>query len=262
MSAHYFNPQEMINKTIIFDERPAASVASSFHVAYGIDKNFLFGCGVSITSVLLHNNDVSFVFHVFIDDIPEADIQRLAQLAKSYRTCIQIHLVNCERLKALPTTKNWSIAMYFRFVIADYFIDQQDKILYLDADIACQGNLKPLITMDLANNVAAVVTERDANWWSLRGQSLQCNELEKGYFNSGVLLINTLAWAQESVSAKAMSMLADKAVVSRLTYMDQDILNLILSGKVKFIDAKYNTQFSLNYELKKSFVCPINDETG
>lgn len=36
MSAHYFNPQEMINKTIIFDERPAASVASSFHVAYGI----------------------------------------------------------------------------------------------------------------------------------------------------------------------------------------------------------------------------------
>ncbi|RYH97055.1 hypothetical protein EVY45_17010 [Escherichia coli] len=90
MSAHYFNPQEMINKTIIFDERPAASVASSFHVAYGIDKNFLFGCGVSITSVLLHNNDVSFVFHVFIDDIPEADIQRLAQLAKSYRTCIQV----------------------------------------------------------------------------------------------------------------------------------------------------------------------------
>ncbi len=104
--------------------------------------------------------------------------------------------------------------------------------------------------MDLANNVAAVVTERDANWWSLRGQSLQCNELEKGYFNSGVLLINTLAWAQESVSAKAMSMLADKAIVSRLTYMDQDILNLILLGKVKFIDAKYNTQFSLNYELK------------
>ncbi len=115
--------------------------------------------------------------------------------------------------------------------------------------------------MDLANNVAAVVTERDANWWSLRAQSLQCNELEKGYFNSGVLLINTLAWAQESVSAKAMSMLADKAIVSRLTYMDQDILNLILLGKVKFIDAKYNTQFSLNYELKKSFVCPINDET-
>lgn len=40
MSAHYFNPQEMINKTIIFDERPAASVASSFHVAYALIKTF------------------------------------------------------------------------------------------------------------------------------------------------------------------------------------------------------------------------------
>lgn len=74
-----------------------------------------FGCGVSITSVLLHNNDVSFVFHVFIDDIPEADIQRLAQLAKSYRTCIQIHLVNCERLKALPTTKKLVYCHVFPF---------------------------------------------------------------------------------------------------------------------------------------------------
>ena len=82
-----------------------------------------------------------------------------------------------------------------------------------------------------------------------------------GDFNMHLWLSPEIARAQESVSAKAMSMLADKAIVSRLTYMDQDILNLILLGKVKFIDAKYNTQFSLNYELKKSFVCPINDET-
>lgn len=261
MSSHNFRPDVMISKTIIFDETPAASAASLFHVAYGIDKNFLFGCGVSITSVLLHNKDINFVFHVFIDDIPEADTHRLAQLAEQYKTCIQIHLVNCARLKALPTTKNWSIAMYFRFVIADYFVGQQEKILYMDADIVCQGALKSLVAMDLADNVAAVVTERDANWWALRAQSLQCSELENGYFNSGVLLINTKAWEMESVSSKAMSMLVDKAIISRLTYMDQDILNLILLGKVKFIDAKYNTQFSLNYELKKSVNCPIKDET-
>ncbi|MGU0042773.1 glycosyltransferase [Escherichia coli] len=93
--------------------------------------------GVSITSVLLHNNDVSFVFHVFIDDIPEADIQRLAQIGEKLSYLYPDPSVNCERLKALPTTKNWSIAMYFRFVIADYL--SINKInLYLDADIACQ----------------------------------------------------------------------------------------------------------------------------
>ncbi|HAU5608501.1 lipopolysaccharide 3-alpha-galactosyltransferase [Citrobacter koseri] len=261
MSSQYFNPDEMIAKTTIFDERFVIPTALSLNVAYGIDKNFLFGCGVSITSVLLHNREVDFVFHVFIDDIPEDDISRLAQLAKTYKTCIQIHVINCEQLKTLPTTKNWSIAMYFRFVIGDYFIGQQDRILYLDADIICKGSLQPLTFMDLADNVAAVVTERDANWWALRANNLLCNELQKGYFNSGVLLININSWKMEHVSSKAMLMLSDKKITSRLIYMDQDILNLILVGKVKFIDVNYNTQFSLNYELKQTVISPVKDKT-
>ena len=70
----------------------------------------------------------------------------------------------CLACKALDEKKGMDIKVidiHEVSVIADYFIDQQDKILYLDADIACQGNLKPLITMDLANNVAAVVNERN-----------------------------------------------------------------------------------------------------
>ena len=64
---------------------------------------------------LLHNNDVSFVFHVFIDDIPDADIQRLSQLAKSYHTCIQIHLVNCERLEGITDDQKLVYCHVFPF---------------------------------------------------------------------------------------------------------------------------------------------------
>lgn len=64
----------MINKIIIFDERLVVLVVLLFYVVYGIDKNFFFGCGVLIMLVLLYNNDVSFVFYVFIDDIFEVDI--------------------------------------------------------------------------------------------------------------------------------------------------------------------------------------------
>ena len=58
-----------------------------------------------------------------------------------------------------------------------------------------------------------------------------------------------------------MSLLSDKNVTRKLSFMDQDILNIILSGKVTFIDAKYNTQFSLNYELKETFINPIHAGT-
>ncbi|MEI7365939.1 glycosyltransferase, partial [Pectobacterium parmentieri] len=39
----------------------------TLNVAYGIDKNYAVGCGVSITSILI-NNSIDFTFHVFSDD--------------------------------------------------------------------------------------------------------------------------------------------------------------------------------------------------
>lgn len=261
MGYQYFNTEEMINNTIIFDSREKKITTESVHIAYGIDKNFLFGCGVSIASVLMHNREMDFVFHVFIDDISQDDIARFSEMAKANNTCVNIHLVNCDKLRILPTTKNWSVAMYFRFIIGDYFIGTQDKVLYLDADIMCQGSLQQLVNIDLTGCVAGVVVERDQAWWAQRAQSLDCPALSQGYFNSGMLLLNIVAWAKEHVSGKAMEMLSDKNLTPMLSYMDQDILNIILHDKVKFIDAVYNTQFSLNYELKKKFINPINNKT-
>ena len=261
MGYQYFNTEEMVNNTIIFDSREETITTESVHIAYGIDKNFLFGCGVSIASILMHNREMDFVFHVFIDDISQDDIARFSEMAKTNNTCVNIHLVNCDKLRTFPTTKNWSIAMYFRFIIGDYFIGIQDKVMYLDADIMCQGSLQQLVNIDLTGCVAGVVVERDQTWWAQRAQSLDCPALSRGYFNSGMLLLNIVEWAKEHVSGKAMEMLSDKNLTPMLSYMDQDILNIILHDKVKFIDTVYNTQFSLNYELKKKFINPINNDT-
>ncbi|WP_446496150.1 hypothetical protein [Escherichia coli] len=40
---------------------------------------------------------------------------------RQYKTRIKIYLINGDRLRSLPCTKNWTHAIYFRFVIADYF---------------------------------------------------------------------------------------------------------------------------------------------
>ena len=261
MSYQYLQADEMIKSTRVFGGQHASPAASPLHVAWGIDQNFLFGCGVSITSILLHNREMDFVFHVFIDAISDDDARRFSEVAEAYRTTVEIHIVNCERLKAFPTTKNWSVAMYFRFVIGDYFIGRQDKILYLDADIVCKGDIRGLADTDLSGCVAGAVAERDRAWWSARAESLACPELARGYFNSGVLLIDICRWQSEHVSGKAMEMLSDSAITRRLSYMDQDILNMILLDKVRFLAGKYNTQFSLNYELKPHFVSPIEQDT-
>lgn len=261
MSYQHLVAGDFIKQTLQFGADAATAELKPLHIAYGIDKNFLFGCGVSIASILLNNHDMKFVFHVFVDIITEEDRNNFAQLAAENNTCIYIHVVNCDKLASFPTTKNWSVATYFRFIIGDYFIGQQERVLYMDADIMCKGDMSELLDLPLGANVAAVVPERDNAWWQARAVSLECPALRDGYFNAGFLLINVDAWAQEYVSARALDMLGNKAIADKLSYLDQDLLNITLAGKVKFIDIKFNTQFSLNYELKTHVVNPITDST-
>ncbi|WP_213716145.1 lipopolysaccharide 3-alpha-galactosyltransferase [Cedecea lapagei] len=256
-----FSDEDIILSVFDFNyqEKNAANV---LNIAFGIDKNFLFGCGVAISSVLLSNASAFFEFHVFTDSFSEADKARFEALAKQYKTHINIYVINCEKLKSLPSTKNWSYATYFRFIIADYLYHKVDKLLYLDADIACKGSIQPLVDYIFAENeIAAVVVERDIEWWSNRASTLSTPELVSGYFNAGFLLININEWNINNISYKAIEMLRDPQWVEKITHLDQDVLNVLLVGKVKFIEGKYNTRFSINYELKDNVVNPVNDET-
>lgn len=234
----------------------------SFDISYGIDRHFLFGCGVSVASLLLNNPDVSFTFHIFTDYFTQYEREKFEKLAQQYKTQIIIYVIDCEKLKTFPTTKNWSYATYFRFIIADHFAGKLDRILYLDADIFCKGSIKELVDLTFAaGEVAAVVLENEKEWWENRAKKLSTPDLATGYFNAGFLLINLKLWAANAISAEAMRLLADPAVAEIITHLDQDILNILLVNQVRFLDKKYNTRLSINYELKKDLVSPINAKT-
>ncbi|MGL4674803.1 MAG: glycosyltransferase, partial [Wohlfahrtiimonas sp.] len=163
-----------------------------------------------------------------------------------------IYLVDCEQLKSLPSTKNWSYATYFRFIIADYFSNQLERMIYMDADIMCQGSLRPLLDIQFEHNqIAAVVPERDSIWWKKRADALGIPSIASGYFNAGFLVLNLVNWSKFDISTKAMELLSQDAVKAKLSYLDQDILNMLLTEKVIYLDGKYNTQYSINYELQK-----------
>ena len=256
-----FSDKDVILSVFDYDCQKSKS-DNTFNIAFGIDKNFLFGCGVAIASILLNNKTVDFEFHVFTDYFSDEDKLRFSELAGQYNTCIKVYLINCDKLKTLPYTKNWSYATYFRFVIADYFYHKIDKLLYLDADIACKGSIQELVDYTFAENeIAAVVTERDIEWWTNRANTLTTPELVSGYFNAGFLLININEWQKNDISTRAIEMLRIPEWVEKITHLDQDVLNVLLAGKVNFIDGKYNTRFSINYELKDDVVNPVNDNT-
>lgn len=248
----FFNKENAVTKQIDLSSSDAVITDSSLHISYGIDRNFLYGCGISIASLLKKNSDISFSFHVFTDYFDDEQSRLFKALAEQYKTSIKIYLVDCEQLKSLPSTKNWSYATYFRFIIADYFSNQLERMIYMDADIMCQGSLRPLLDIQFEHNqIAAVVPERDSVWWQKRADALGIPSIASGYFNAGFLILNLVNWSKFDISTKAMELLSQDSVKAKLSYLDQDILNMLLTGKVIYLDGKYNTQYSINYELQK-----------
>lgn len=248
----YFK-KEILKKTYNFDY---SNTTETLDVAYGIDEKFLFGAMISINSLLFNNKDIPFCFHVVTDYINNDYLIKIDQLAQDNQTHIIIYLIDCEFLMTLPSTKNWSYAMYFRLIAFDLCYVPNHKLLYLDADVICKGSIQYFYNVNFHNNIALVVKDGDPSFWSERAETLSNKKIQEGYFNSGVIFIDLDKWHQLKLTSKVINLLLDKKFQTKLKFPDQDALNFLLSGHVHFIDKKFNSQTSINFELqspKKKF---------
>ncbi|QQK70558.1 glycosyltransferase family 8 protein [Pectobacterium versatile] len=218
----------------------------TLNVAYGIDKNYAIGCGISIASILI-NNDIDFTFHVFSDDFDDDFIKKLNALVEKFKTKIVLYKINSEMLKTLPCTDIWSHAMYFRLLAFSHLSDKISRLLYLDADVICKGSLAKLNKLNTAPHVAAVV--RDVPEMQKKSANrLKMASLEGKYFNSGVLFVNLTIWNELNLTQNII----DKLISGEesIQYPDQDVMNILLHDNVTFLPREYNTIYSIKNELK------------
>jgi UDP-glucose:(glucosyl)LPS alpha-1,3-glucosyltransferase len=234
----------------------------SLHIAFGVDTHYFRGMGVTITSILIHNPDIDFTFHVFSPDISENNRYRLKELAQKYKTSIFIHIIDpsvFDEFSTFPRLTHYSPAIFTRFLMpaALQKFGDIEKFLYLDSDILCIGSLSDLMNINISNAIVALVHDN-----SIETSRTQCAVLKlqnNGYFNSGVLYINITNW----IAYKVTHMVITKMLTSpnKFQFPDQDALNIELDGRGNFIDGKWNYQYNLVDELKKnkiSFDVPSN----
>lgn len=246
-----FNPKLNINDNVL-------------NVAYGVDENYLFGVGISMASVILNNqNDVAF--HIICDEYPEDFLQKSELLANEHNISISLYKINVKSLEALPSTKLWSKAMYFRLFAFDFLQPKIEKLLYLDADVICKGSLKELVDVDLTKKIAAVVKDVESIQKDV-GKRLPEYNIDGEYFNSGVILMNLNKWVSHEFTQKALILLTQKEEGKAFfKYPDQDVLNILLLKKVIFLPQDYNTIYTIKSELKdkthRKYLNVINNNT-
>lgn len=217
------------------------NVESRVNITYGADDLFLYGTGVSITSLLLNNPETPFHFHIFSNNVSLSNYHLFEKLAQQYHTKITFYILDDDILKSLPTaSKSWNHSIYFRLIAVDYFASKLDSIIYLDSDIICKKNLSSLLSESFDD--AALIAVHD-NYVDTSKIKEIIPEL---YFNSGFLYFNLTKLRQSDLTEKVISIVTK----NNFSHPDQDALNIIFNSSVKIVDHRFNSFFNIDSLIK------------
>ena len=137
---------------------------------------------------------------------------------------------------------------YYRLLIPDV-IPEYDKVIYSDVDVIFRMDLSDLYGIDLGDNYIAATRDIGLNL-SKEGIDYvnSIPELEVGnYLQSGFIMLNCKKIREDGLVAEFK-----RQAERKLKFQDQDILNIVCKGKVKWLPLEYNmTDYSFYYAMKE-----------
>ncbi|MCS3604769.1 UDP-glucose/galactose:(glucosyl)LPS alpha-1,2-glucosyl/galactosyltransferase [Buttiauxella sp. BIGb0471] len=255
---------EFIKERFFFEGEERKLNVPELNVSYGIDKNFLFGAGVSISSVLLNNPDINFIFHVFTDYVDDDYLETFKKTAQQFSTSIIIYHIDPKYFITLPTSAFWSYATYFRVLSFEYLSKSISTLLYLDADVVCKGSLRMFTEITFNNEFAAVIPDNEYTQ-TASAERLNIPEMNGHYFNAGVLYVNLKKWHESKLTPYLLKLLRGETDYGLLKYLDQDALNIAFNMNNIYLSKDYDRIYSLKNELydrtHQEFKKTITDDT-
>lgn len=218
---------------LVRDQKP------KLHIGYGANQKFIRFAGISMTSILQHNPQSQFEFHLIADSVPAAERQRLTALTDEYDCRIHLYLIGEQARQQLgeiatfQARQNQPQAAYYRLYLHYLLQDVTAQVLYLDSDVVCIRDWQELACLAPAESVCAAVEDLPE---FVRNKKKQMALKSERYFNSGVLWMNTRQWVTQRISEQVIEFLLH----TRTTTFDQDALNIVLAGKVHYLDPQWN----------------------
>lgn len=200
------------------------------------DDNYVMACGVCITSIFENNKDINCNVYIFTEGFTTNNEKILYSIGRKYNQNIIIKIIDTYLFANLKVSSRFRKSIYFRFLIPTV-LEDESIALYLDCDVIVDGSIKGLQDICIDNYACAVIEDQSGD--DIRNHN-RINIYNSSYFNSGVLLINLDYWRQYDISDKCISFIYENPEIC--LFPDQDALNVILHGKVKFISYKYNFQ--------------------
>ncbi|MAR92628.1 MAG: hypothetical protein CML06_17365 [Pseudomonadales bacterium] len=204
------------------------------HICFCADGNYLNYVPAVIESVCRADSAAEIQFHV-ISDEPETDQFRKLMEKISMAPAVQWHAIDAAEFAGSKETLRFTKAMYYRLLIPELI--SAERVLYLDCDVLVRDTLMPLFSLDFGTAYLAAVDNPFFNRFSELGLTA-----DMGYFNSGVLLINSELWRRDNLKQKVMEVVASAPELLHMP--DQDAINRVVAGNWLRLPIRYNMQMS------------------
>lgn len=210
------------------------------NIVFGIDNKYTMPCGIAIISIL-ENTNLKERFNFFILHNPKRLSKENKNLLKGicddYKSKIYFISFDMKKLLNASAKNYYSEATYYRIFAPDLI--KENKLLYLDGDILVTDDISKLYYVNLENKVLGVVHDQGYKIDKRIEDYYDKIVGRKSYFNAGIILIDAKKFRKGNYEKKLVKYIQEK----KPGLNDQDALNFVFKGKVKYVDDKWNFFF-------------------
>ena len=212
------------------------------HIGFGLhdkDGHYSVWVGTAMQSIIDHTNS-KLCFHILHDEtVSEENKRRLKQVANQKGDFIEFHEIDSAEFECIKNrTHGFTIGTMFRCMLPDLLPDLS-KIVYLDADIFVNTDIKELWEFDINDYCLAAVVDEGVIKFHIPNILYKYPEIDRNqYFNAGVLCMNLRKIKQRG----NLKDLVVKFLVNNpeATYPDQDALNVLFHNNILYLDSSWN----------------------
>lgn len=200
------------------------------NIVIGIKENFSTTAYVMLYSLLENNIDIFFNIYILSDKL---DINIFKPLEKNFNCNIKLYIIDIEDIKNL-NFRHIDTSTFYRLKMDKYLPKNLERVLYLDTDMVIDGEIKELFNKKFQENKIVMAVECKISKKHLEKVGFK----NEKYFNAGMLYFDYQSCLKENIFERALNLLLEDD--SKYDFMDQDVLNITLKGRVEYINPKWN----------------------
>lgn len=211
-------------------------------IFFAVDDCYIPFLAVGLRSLIDHSSEeYEYLIKILNTNVSEENKKKIKKYEKEN---INIEFVDLNYYinkvkEKLYTRDYYTKTTYFRLFLPELY-PQYDKVLYLDSDIIILDDIANLYNIDIGDNLVGAIPDdiiQNGKEFQEYAEKVVGVATYKKYFNAGILVMNLDELRKFKFQEKFLYLLG---TIKFSVAQDQDYLNRICKGRVKYIDNSWD----------------------